>query len=267
MGFKPTEKIWFNGSLIPWSDAKVHVFAHGLHYGTGVFEGLRSYQTEEGPAVFRLKAHFERLFESAAAYDLQIPYSAQTLMYATLDVVKSNGLGDAYLRPIAFFDAATLTVWANECPVTVAIAGFPYGSYLAGGPERGARVTISSIGKFPSNAVPAKACGQYLNSVRAIQEAHRRGFDEAILLNHLGEVSEGTGENFFIVKNGTVVTNGLEADTLMGVTRATVLELAEDLGIPIEIRSISLADLFSAAECSSQALQPKSRQSSTWMGA
>ena len=250
MGFTPTEKIWFNGKLVPWGDAKVHVLAHGLHYGTGVFEGLRSYQTEDGPAVFRMDAHFERLFESAAAYELVIPYSAQTLMTATLDVVRSNGLGDAYLRPIAFFDAATLTVWAKECPVSVAVAGFPLGSYFASGPEHGTRATISSVRKFPSKAVPAaaKACGQYLNSVRAVQEAHRKGVDEAILLNDRGEASEGTGENLFVVKNGTLVTNGAEADILMGVTRATVLELARDLGLPTEIRPISVGDLFSADE-------------------
>ena len=250
MGFTPTEKIWFNGKLVPWGDAKVHVLAHGLHYGTGVFEGLHSYQTEEGPAVFRLEAHFERLFESAAVYQLAIPYPMQVLMSATLQVVRENRLGDAYLRPIAFFDASTLTVWTNECPVTVAIAGFPFGSYLAGGPDRGARVTISSIRKFASNTVPAtaKACGQYLNSVRAIQEAQQRGFDEAILLNQCGEISEGTGENLFVVKRGMVLTNGADADILMGVTRASVLDLARDLGIPTEIRAIAVDDLLSADE-------------------
>jgi branched-chain amino acid aminotransferase len=250
MGFKPTETIWFNGSLVPWDQAKVHVLAHGLHYGTGVFEGLRSYQTENGPAVFRLGAHFERLFDSAAVYELTIPYSQQTLMDATLEVVRHNGLADAYLRPIAFFDVATLTVWTNECPVNVAIAGFPFGSYLAEGPSRGVRVTVSSIVKFPSNAVPAtaKACGQYLNSVRAIQEAQRKGFDEAILLNHRGEISEGTGENLFLVKKGKLLTNGAEADILMGVTRATVLELARDLGISTEVGTITVGDLFSADE-------------------
>jgi branched-chain amino acid aminotransferase len=250
MGFTPTEKIWFNGNLVAWDQARVHVLAHGLHYGTGVFEGLRSYQTEDGPAVFRLDTHLDRLFDSAAVYELAIPYSREMLMEATLDVVRHNGLRDAYLRPIAFFDVATLTVWANECPVSVAIAGFPYGSYLAGGPGRGVRVTLSSIGKIPSNAVPAtaKACGQYLNSVRAIQEAQRKGFDEAILLNHRGEISEGTGENLFLVKNGLLRTNGAEADILMGVTRATVLELAHDLEIPTEVGAISVEDLFSADE-------------------
>jgi len=250
MGFTPTEKIWFNGKLVPWHDAKVHVLAHGLHYGTGVFEGMRSYQTAEGPAVFRLDTHLERFFQSAAVYDLTIPYAQQQLAEATLDVVRVNKLENAYLRPIAFFDASTLSVWTKECPVSVAIAGFPSGAYLAGGLDAGVRVTVSSIRKFPSNAMPAtgKACGQYINSVRAVQDAQRRGFDEAILLNQRGEVSEGSGENVFVVKNGTVMTNDAEADILMGVTRATILELARDLSIPTRVQNLTVHDLMIADE-------------------
>jgi branched-chain amino acid aminotransferase len=250
VGFTPTEKIWFNGQLVPWHDAKVHVLAHGLHYGTGVFEGMRSYETPEGSAVFRLDMHLERMFQSAAVYELEIPYSSQTLADATLDVVRVNKLGNAYLRPIAFFDANTLSVWTKDCPVTVAIAGFPLGEYLAGGPDQGVRVTISSVRKFPSNAMPAtgKACGQYINSARAVQEAQRRGYDEAILLNQRGEVSEGSGENIFVVKNGTITTNDADADILMGVTRATMLELASDLSIPVRIAPLSIGDLIAADE-------------------
>ena len=250
MGFTPTETIWFNGRLVPWNDAKVHVLAHCLHYGTGVFEGIRSYQTADGTAVFRLDAHLQRFFESASMYELTIPFSSQQLADATLEVVRSNKLENAYLRPIAFFDAKTLSVWTKECPVTVAIAGFPSGAYLAGGLENGVRVTISSIRKFPSNAMPAagKACGQYINSVRAVQEAQRKGYDEAILLNQRGEVSEGSGENIFLVKNGAVVTNDVDADILMGVTRATILQLARDLSIPTRVGAITLEDLASADE-------------------
>jgi branched-chain amino acid aminotransferase len=250
MGFQPTEKIWFNGKLVPWHDAKVHVLAHGLHYGTGVFEGMRSYQTAEGTAVFRLDSHLERFFQSAAVYDIGIPYSAQQLADATLEVVRVNKLENAYLRPIAFFDANTLSVWTKECPVTVAIAGFPSGAYLAGGPENGVRVTVSSIRKFPSNAMPAtgKACGQYINSVRAVQEAQRRGFDEAILLNQRGEVSEGSGENIFVVKGGAVMTNDADADILMGVTRATILDLSRDLGFPTRVQNLTVHDLINADE-------------------
>jgi branched-chain amino acid aminotransferase len=250
VGFTPTETIWFNGRLVPWHDAKVHVLAHGLHYGTGVFEGMRSYQTPEGSAVFRLDTHLERFFQSAALYDLPIPYSIHDLTEATLDVVRSNRLENAYLRPIAFFDAGTLSVWTKECPVSVAIAGFPSGSYLAGGLEQGVRVTVSPVRKFPSNAMPAsgKACGQYINSARAVNEAQRRGFDEAILLNQGGEVSEGSGENIFIVKKGTLLTNDKDADILMGVTRDTMLQLARDLAIPTRIAPIRVDDLLSADE-------------------
>ena len=250
MGFTPTEKIWFNGKLVPWHDATVHVLAHGLHYRTGVFEGMRSYQTADGPAVFRLDAHLERFFQSAAVYEIAIPFSAPQLADATLEVVRVNKLENSYIRPIAFFDASTLSVWTKECPVTVAIAGFPSGAYMAGGLDSGVRVTISSVRKFPSNAMPAtgKACGQYINSVRAVQEAQRRGYDEAILLNQRGEVSEGSGENVFLVKDGAVVTNDADADILMGVTRATILELAKNLSIPTRVQNLTVHDVMAADE-------------------
>jgi branched-chain amino acid aminotransferase len=249
MGFTKTEKIWFNGKLVNWDDARVHVLAHGLHYGTGVFEGMRCYATAEGPAVFRLDAHLDRFFQSAELYELPIPYTREALAEATLDLILANRLESAYLRPIAFFDAATLSVWTKECPVTVAIAGFPTGTYLADA-EKGVRVTVSSVRKFDNAAIPAwgKACGQYINSVRAVQEAQRKGFDEALLLNSRGEVSEGSGENLFVVKNGEIVTNDRDASILMGVTRASILELANDLGIPTRVASISVEDVYHADE-------------------
>lgn len=249
MGFTPTDKIWFNGRLVPWGDAKVHVLAHGLHYGSGVFEGLRSYKTDAGTAVFRLDAHLDRFFQSAAMYELGIPYSSAELAAATLEVVRENGLADGYLRPIAFFDAATLSVWTHECPVTVAIAGFPMGKYLAGA-EAGIRVTISPIRRFDNSAIPTtgKACGQYVNSVRAVQDAQRRGFDEAILLNQHGLVAEGSGENVFVVKNGAVVTNDAEDGILMGVTRASLLQITRDLGLPTRVGRIAVDDLMTADE-------------------
>lgn len=249
MGFTPTDLIWFNGRLVPWGEAKVHVLAHGLHYGSGVFEGLRCYHTDAGPAVFRLDAHLDRFFQSAALYELGIPYSAADLAAATLAVVRDNGLEDGYLRPIAFFDAATLSVWTRECPVTVAIAGFPMGKYIAGA-DAGIRVTISPIRRFDSSAIPTtgKACGQYVNSVRAIQDAQRRGFDEAILLNQHGEVAEGSGENVFVVKDGALLTNDAEDGILMGVTRASLLQIARDLGLPTRVGRISVDDLKGADE-------------------
>src|SRR5436190_14149084 len=250
MGFTPTEHIWFNGKLVPWNDAKVHVLAHGLHYGTGVFEGIRCYPTADGPAVFRLDAHLERFFKSGELYDLQIPYSADALTDATLELIRANRLESAYIRPIAFFDAATLSVWTRECPITVAIAAFPTGQYHAGGPDHGVRVTVSPIRKFDNSAMPAwaKACGQYINSARAVNEAQRRGFDEALLLNSRGEIAEGSGENLFVVKNGEIVTNDKDASILMGVTRGSILELAADLGIPTRVAPISVEDVLGAEE-------------------
>lgn len=249
MGFTKTEKIWFNGKLVNWDEAQVHVLAHCLHYGSGVFEGMRCYETPDGPAVFRLDAHLERLHKSAELYELAIPYTQSELAEATLDVIRANGLGAAYIRPIAFFDAATLSVWTRECPVTVAIAAFPTGTYLADA-DKGVRVTVSSIRKFDNAAIPAwgKACGQYVNSVRAVQEAQRRGFDEALLLNSRGEVSEGSGENLFLIRNGEIVTNDRDASILMGVTRASVLEIANDLGIPTRVAPISVEDVYHADE-------------------
>jgi branched-chain amino acid aminotransferase len=249
MGFTKTDKIWFNGKLVNWDDANVHVLAHGLHYGTGVFEGMRCYATDDGPAVFRLDAHLDRWIQSAELYEMTIPYTKDALAEATLDVIRVNRLEAAYIRPIAFFDAATLSVWTKECPVAVAIAAFPTGKYLADA-DKGVRVTVSSIRKFDNSAIPAwgKACGQYINSVRAVQEAQRKGFDEALLLNSRGEVSEGSGENLFLVRNGGIVTNDRDASILMGVTRASILELANDLGIPTSVAAISVEDAYGADE-------------------
>jgi branched-chain amino acid aminotransferase len=249
MAFTPTDFIWFNGKLIPWGEAKVHVLAHGLQYGTGVFEGMKSYPTADGPAIFRLDAHLERFYKSAELYDIAIPYAKETLNDASLEVVRANKLEAAYLRPVAFFDAATLSVWTKECPVTVAIAALPTGTYLANA-DAGVRVTVSPIRKFDNSAMPAwaKACGQYINSARAVNDAQRRGFDEALLLNSQGLVAEGSGENLFLVKDGAIVTNDRDASILMGVTRASILEIARDLGIPSRISPISVESLMTADE-------------------
>jgi len=249
MGFTPTEFIWFNGKLVLWGEAKVHVLAHGLQYGTGVFEGMKSYPTADGPAIFRLDAHLERFYKSAELYDLAIPYSQETLTDASLEVVRANKLEAAYLRPVAFFDAATLSVWTKECPVTVAIAALPTGKYLANA-DSGVRVTVSPIRKFDNSAMPAwaKACGQYINSARAVNEAQRRGFDEALLLNTHGMVAEGSGENLFLVRDGAIVTKDRDASILMGVTRASILEIAGDLGIATRVNPISVEDLMTADE-------------------
>ena len=249
MGYTPTEKIWFNGKLVAWDDAKVHVLAHGLQYGTGVFEGMKSYPTADGPAIFRLDAHLERFYKSAELYDLAIPYPLQTLTDASLEVIRVNKLEAAYMRPVAFFDAGTLSVWTKECPVTVAIAAVPTAKYLANA-DAGVKVTVSPIRKFDNSAMPAwaKACGQYINSARAVNEAQRRGFDEALLLNSKGFVAEGSGENLFVVKGGAIHTNDKDASILMGVTRSSVLEIARDLGIEAKVADITVDDLMSADE-------------------
>ena len=248
--FAKAETIWFNGAFVPWDDARVHVMAHGLHYGTGVFEGIRSYDTDNGPAVFRLDDHVTRLFASAALYELEIPFTAAQLTSATLELLTRNRLTRSYIRPIAFFDAHSLNLWPRECPVSVAIAAMPLGAYLGEGLNAGVRVCISSVRRFDASAIPTtgKACGQYVNSVRAVQEALRRGFDEAIFLNQRGEVAEGSGENLFLVQGDAIVTNGVEADVLPGITRASVLELAAALGIPTRVGPISVEDLTSADE-------------------
>jgi branched-chain amino acid aminotransferase len=249
MGYTPTDTIWFNGKLVPWKDATVHVLAHGLQYGTGVFEGMKSYPTPDGPAIFRLDAHLERFFKSAELYDLAIPYSQTALADASLEVVRVNKLEASYLRPVAFCDAGTLSVWTKECPISVAIAAVPTGKYLANA-DAGVRVTVSPIRKFDATAIPAwaKACGQYINSARAVNEAQRRGFDEAILLNSQGLVAEGSGENLFLVKDGRIVTNDKDASILMGVTRASVLEIARDLGVEARVAPIAVEDVLHADE-------------------
>jgi branched-chain amino acid aminotransferase len=210
---------------------------------------MKSYPTADGPAIFRLDAHMERFYKSAELYDIGIPYSQAQLSEASLEVVRANRLEAAYLRPVAFFDAATLSVWTRECPVTVAIAAVPTGKYLANADE-GVRVTISPIRKFDNSAMPAwaKACGQYINSARAVNDAQRRGFDEALLLNTHGMLAEGSGENLFVVKNGVVVTNDKDASILMGVTRASVLEIAHDLGIETRVAPMSVEDVLGADE-------------------
>jgi branched-chain amino acid aminotransferase len=249
-GFTKTDFIWMNGKLVPWADAQIHVTAHALQYGTGVFEGMRSYDTPDGPAIFRLDAHMRRFIESAKFYELTIPYGLDQLSAASLDVIRANHLENAYLRPLAFFDSHTFSVWPKDCPVSVAIIAVPGRAYIQGGPEAGVRVTVSTVRRIDSSALPAfvKACGHYTNSVRAVQEAIRRGYDEALLLNTKGDVAEGSGENLFVVKSGTIITNDIDASILLGVTRDSVLQIARDLGLPVIVRPITLTDVQTADE-------------------
>jgi branched-chain amino acid aminotransferase len=241
-GFTKTDVIWMNGKLIPWDQAHVHVTAHALQYGTGVFEGMRSYDTPDGPAIFRLDAHMRRFVDSAKFYELTLPYSVDALCSASLE--------NAYLRPLAFFDSHTFSVWPKDCPVTVAIIGVPGNAYIQGGPESGVRVTVSTVRRIDPSTLPpfVKACGHYTNSVRAVQEAIRRGYDEALLLNTKGDVAEGSGENLFVVKNDAIITNDVDASILLGVTRDSVIQIAKDLGLSVTIRPISLTEVQTADE-------------------
>lgn len=247
--FTPTEFVWKDGALAPWQSAHTHVSAHALQYGTGVFEGLRAYDAETGPAIFRLEDHMRRLAASAAHYELAIPFTTGQLCDAARELVRANGLKTAYLRPLAFFDSHSFAVWPKDCPVTVAIIAVPGRVYIDGA-DRGIRAMISKVRRIDASVLPphVKACGQYTNSVLAVQEAMRSGFDEAILLNARGDVAEGSGANLFVVKNGTLVTNDRDASILMGITRDSVLTIARDLGIRVEIRPLSVADVRSADE-------------------
>ena len=249
-GFTKTDFIWMNGALRPWADANVHVTAHGLHYGTGVFEGMRSYDTPRGPAIFRLDAHINRLMASARAYELEIPYGVEQLCNASLEVVRMNGLEAAYLRPLAFFDSHSFAVWPKECPVTVAIIAVPGRMYFASDADRGVRTSVSTVRRIDSLTLPAyvKCGGHYTNSVRAVQEAIRRGYDDAILTNNKGDVAEGSGANLFIVKDGTLITNDGSGSIVMGITRDSVLQIARDLGITVTIRPMSVGDIENADE-------------------
>ena len=245
------ESIWLDGKFVAWDDAQVHITAHCLHYGTGVFEGVRSYETAKGAAVFRLDAHMKRFKNSAEIYQIDIPYSVNELGQTTLELVARNKLANAYIRPIAFNGVYSLDVWPRDCPVVVAIAAWPRGEYLGRkGIEEGVRVMFSSVRRFHSSMIPTsgKACGQYINSVLAVQEAQKNGFDEAILLNMEGDVAEGSGENLFLVKDGKLITNDADASILMGITREAILQIANDKGVPVEIRAITQDEVLSADE-------------------
>ena len=246
-----SKNIWFDGKITPFKEANIHVLSHCIHYGTGVFEGIKCYNTENGPAVFRLKEHMERLHQSANAYKIEIPFTVDELCQATLDLIKANDLKESYIRPVAFYGFDTLGVHPKGCPVQVAIGTLNWGAYVGKDAiEKGAHITISPWRKYQSSSFPAstKTSGQYLNSLLAVQDAKARGFDEALLLNVDDTIAEGSGQNFFIVKNGIFHTNDKSSNILMGITRATVLQLIDDLGMKYKIDKITQEDLFSADE-------------------
>jgi branched-chain amino acid aminotransferase len=246
-----TEKIWMNGELVDWADAKIHVATHGLHYGTGVFEGIRCYETERGPAIFRLSDHMKRLVESAKLLYMEIPYSLDELDAAVLDTVSANGLDECYIRPIAYVGYGELGVNPRGNPVDVSVLAWPWGAYLGeDGQKHGITAKVSSWQRIGPNVIPhvAKATGIYLNSMLATTEARRGGYDEAIMLTEQGMIADGPGESIFVVKNGKISTPDLSASILTGVTRDSVMQIAADLGYEVQEKQIIRTELYLADE-------------------
>jgi branched-chain amino acid aminotransferase len=246
-----SEWIWMNGELVPWDNANVHVLSHGLHYGTGVFEGIRAYETDRGTAIFRHREHLERLVRSAQFYYMELPYSVDELRDTTHELIRRNGLKSCYIRPLAFRGYGEMGLYAQSAPIDVIVAVWPWGAYLGEeGKRSGIRCKVSSWrGISADSLIPhAKASGQYLNSILAKTESANAGYDEAILLDVHGNVSEGSGENVFIVRDGVLSTPGHTNSILDGITRRSVIQIAADLGYPVEERDIARAELFLADE-------------------
>jgi len=251
MGFDEARWVWMNGAIVPWSGATLHVSAHTLPYGSGVFEGIRCYETIDGPRIFRLREHLRRLFDSARFYDMEIPYSADELEDGIGELVQLNDFRDCYIRPLCYRGSRTLHLNPRECPVEVVILAWPWDPFLnSGGEQKGVRICVSPWRKFDSQMMPstAKACGQYINSILAVQDAERRGYDEALLLDADGCIAEGSGENLFLVRGGRLVTNDARHSILLGITRDAIIEIANDMGIEVEIGALMLDDLLSADE-------------------
>jgi len=250
-GFTDEGKIWYNGVFVDWKEAKVHVLVHGLHYGSGVFEGIRCYATEKGSFIFRLKEHVERMYRSAEAYEMEIPYTRVEMEEAIKETIRVNGLDACYIRPIAFFGYHHLGLNPTGCPVDCAIAVWPWGAYLGDeAAEGGIRCTFSPWRRIDPNTLPvkSKAVGHYLNSILASLDAKERGFGEAILLDTKDYVAEGPGENIFAVKNGILYTPEADSSILPGITRASVIELARDMGYEVVEKRMTKEELLSADE-------------------
>ena len=251
MPIEKTEKIWMDGELVPWDEAKVHVLTHSLHYGSGVFEGIRTYAASDGPAVFRLTDHIQRLFDSAKLIMMTIPWTRDQLVDACKLTVRESGLDSCYVRPIAFLGYGEIGLNPLPCEVNVGIAVWPWGAYLGEESlEAGVRMKVSSWRRMDPNVNPvaAKGTGIYINSSLAKVEAVKSGYDEAILLNTQGYVAECTGENLFIVKNGVLLTPPLSSGALAGITRDSIMTIARDLGYPVKEEQLLRHDLYLADE-------------------
>src|SRR5215212_4471608 len=243
--------IWYDGKLVPWRDATTHVLTHSMHYGLSVFEGVRAYKTEIGTAIFRLKEHTKRLFNSAKIYMMELPYSMEQIMEAQREVVRANKLESCYLRPLAFYGSEKMGVSPVGCGVHISIAAWPWGAYLGEeGLKRGIRVKTSSYTRHHVNITmtQAKAVSNYTNSILANMEALDDGYDEALLLDASGFVSEGAGENLFMVKRGVVYTPDLSAGALDGITRNTILSICSDLGLKLVEKRITRDEVYISDE-------------------
>lgn len=242
---------WLDGRLLDDDQLHLHALTHALHYGSSVFEGIRVYPTPQGPAIFRLREHVDRLVAGAAAYGMELPYDADALCNAIVETVRASGRQAAYVRPLVFFGGETVRLNpVRECAVRVMIGVLPFEGLFPGGVIGDISATISPYMKTPSRALPStvKAGGHYTNSIRALAEAHKRGFGETIMLNDRGEVAEGSGENIFVVRDGVLITNDADADILPGITRASVLALAREAGITSRVRALTVEDLNAAEE-------------------
>ncbi len=245
------ELIWQNGEFVPWAQATTHVLTHGLHYGTGVFEGVRCYETERGPAIFRHRDHIDRLAKSAELYYFDLPYGKEEIAEATRELIRRNGLRSCYIRPMAYRGYGNLGLYATDAPIDVIVAAFPWGAYLGEeGQRNGIRAKVSSWRRIsPAGLVPhAKASGQYLNSILAKTESQKAGYEEAILLDERGFVCEGSGENIFLVRDGQIVTPPHVAAILDGINRKSVIQIARDLGYTVVERDVARSELYIAEE-------------------
>jgi branched-chain amino acid aminotransferase len=243
--------IWMNGEFVAWEDAKVHVLTHGLHYGTGVFEGVRCYDTEIGPAIFRHADHLDRLFKSAELYYMPIPFEREQLRQATLDLIARNGFRECYIRPIVFRGYGTMGLFPLDAPVDVCVATWKWPAYLGDDSKlKGVRAKVSSWRRISHDSlIPhAKASGQYLNSILAKIESHKAGYEEAILLDEHGHVCEGSGENLFVVRDGAIATPPHTSGILDGINRKSAVQIARDLGLDVTERHLARSELYLADE-------------------
>lgn len=251
MPLTPTPKIWMNGEMIDWDAAQIHVLTHSLHYGMGVFEGIRAYETADGPGIFRLTDHIERLHSSAKILMMDMPYSVDELITATKAVVAASGLESCYIRPIAYYGYGEMGLNPIPCEVDVAIACWPWGAYLGDDAlNKGVRMKISSWTRHDHNTMPpaAKTTGNYVNSSLAKVEAVKAGYDEALMLNGQGFVSECTGENIFVARHGKLISPPLSAGALEGITQDSVMTIARDLGFEVALGDLARSDLYIAEE-------------------